>query len=156
MSTFRFVTTHSQIGNGKLPELESLVNFRFAVLDKFHHLCHSFSPHTRFFLLRIAYSIAIRLFQYLIAITVSWLVCFMLTITGLEPVGGEARTDKNHTLVVLSQSPWFQIPYPGIYLFFDHHISIRQNGEIMSKIVKITEAKRSSIVAYQILILIFF
>ncbi|VDO82579.1 unnamed protein product [Heligmosomoides polygyrus] len=52
-------------------------------------------------------------FPYLIAITVSWLVCFMLTITGLEPVGGEARTDKNHTLVVLSQSPWFQIPYPG-------------------------------------------
>ncbi|VDL75001.1 unnamed protein product [Nippostrongylus brasiliensis] len=52
-------------------------------------------------------------FPYLIAITVSWLICLLLTVTEWEPPGGEARTDKNHTLIVLAQSPWFQIPYPG-------------------------------------------
>ncbi|ETN85769.1 hypothetical protein NECAME_16657 [Necator americanus] len=42
-------------------------------------------------------------FQYLISITVAWLICFLLTITDLEPEEGEARTDKNSTV----------IPYPG-------------------------------------------
>ncbi|VDM84377.1 unnamed protein product [Strongylus vulgaris] len=36
-----------------------------------------------------------------------------MTITGFEPVGGQARTDKNVSLTVLSESPWFQVPYPG-------------------------------------------
>ncbi|KAK6748106.1 hypothetical protein RB195_000995 [Necator americanus] len=52
-------------------------------------------------------------FPYLISITVAWLICFLLTITDLEPEEGEARTDKNSTVVVLQQSPYFQIPYPG-------------------------------------------
>ncbi|KIH68017.1 putative permease [Ancylostoma duodenale] len=51
---------------------------------------------------------------YLIAILAAWFICFLLTVTGLEPEEGEARTDKNHTMTVLTQSPWFQVPYPGV------------------------------------------
>ncbi|KAK6053053.1 putative permease [Cooperia oncophora] len=36
-----------------------------------------------------------------------------MTITNFEPVGGQARTDKNVTMVVLRESPWFQVPFPG-------------------------------------------
>ncbi|RCN50215.1 putative ATP synthase F0, A subunit [Ancylostoma caninum] len=56
-------------------------------------------------------------FPYLIAILAAWFICFLLTVTGLEPEGGEARTDKNHTMTVLTQSPWFQVPYPGQFGF---------------------------------------
>ncbi|CAI4225929.1 unnamed protein product [Auanema sp. JU1783] len=51
-------------------------------------------------------------FPYLIGISAAWIICFILSKTDLEPVEGEARIDKNATLSVLSQSPWFQIPYP--------------------------------------------
>ncbi|KHJ94959.1 putative permease [Oesophagostomum dentatum] len=50
---------------------------------------------------------------YLIATGFSWLVCYLLTVSDIEPRGGEARTDKNHTVAVLKESPWFQVPYPG-------------------------------------------
>ncbi|CAJ0602710.1 unnamed protein product, partial [Cylicocyclus nassatus] len=52
-------------------------------------------------------------FPYLLAITTAWLICYILTVTGAEPEGGEARTDKNHTVAVIAHSPWFQVPYPG-------------------------------------------
>ncbi|VDM65837.1 unnamed protein product [Strongylus vulgaris] len=52
-------------------------------------------------------------FPYLIAIAVAWCICLLLTVTEVEPKGGEARTDKNYTMAVIAQSPWFQIPYPG-------------------------------------------
>ncbi|CAJ0602729.1 unnamed protein product [Cylicocyclus nassatus] len=52
-------------------------------------------------------------FPYLIAIITSWFICFLLTITRAEPEDGEARTDKNHTLAVIAESPWFRVPYPG-------------------------------------------
>uniref|UniRef100_A0A158PBI8 Si:dkey-106n21.1 n=1 Tax=Angiostrongylus cantonensis TaxID=6313 RepID=A0A158PBI8_ANGCA len=52
-------------------------------------------------------------FPYLMSILFVWFVCYLLTITGAEPVDGQARTDKNITLMVLRESPWFQVPYPG-------------------------------------------
>ncbi|KJH42358.1 putative permease [Dictyocaulus viviparus] len=52
-------------------------------------------------------------FPYLMSILFVWFICYLLTITGAEPVGGQARTDKNLTMAVLRKSPWFQIPYPG-------------------------------------------
>ncbi|KAK5972454.1 hypothetical protein GCK32_009906 [Trichostrongylus colubriformis] len=36
-----------------------------------------------------------------------------MTISDFEPPGGQARTDKNFTMVVLRESPWFQVPFPG-------------------------------------------
>ncbi|CAJ0582702.1 unnamed protein product, partial [Mesorhabditis spiculigera] len=53
------------------------------------------------------------MFPYLFSLLFVWFICWLLTITNLEPVEGEARTDKNSTMEVLSGSPWFQIPYPG-------------------------------------------
>ncbi|EPB73495.1 hypothetical protein ANCCEY_07409 [Ancylostoma ceylanicum] len=58
-----------------------------------------------------------KILTYLIAILAAWFICFLLTVTDLEPEGGEARTDKNHTMSVLARSPWFQVPYPGQFGF---------------------------------------
>ncbi|EYB93441.1 hypothetical protein Y032_0182g893 [Ancylostoma ceylanicum] len=52
-------------------------------------------------------------FPYLLSILLVWFICYLMTITGVEPVGGQARTDKNVTMMVLRESPWFQVPFPG-------------------------------------------
>ncbi|PAV73451.1 hypothetical protein WR25_03116 [Diploscapter pachys] len=44
-----------------------------------------------------------------------WTVCFILTITGLEPINGAARTDSNASTLVLREAPWFRVPHPGDY-----------------------------------------
>ncbi|EPB73497.1 putative permease [Ancylostoma ceylanicum] len=51
-------------------------------------------------------------FPYLLSILLVWFICYLMTITGVEPVGGQARTDKNVTMMVLRESPWFQVPFP--------------------------------------------
>ncbi|XP_047618947.1 solute carrier family 23 member 1-like isoform X2 [Phacochoerus africanus] len=56
------------------------------------------------------------LFQVLLALCLSWLLCFVLTITNALPsaptaYGYLARTDTKGN--VLSQAPWFRVPYPG-------------------------------------------
>uniref|UniRef100_A0A1I7XRC4 Sulfate_transp domain-containing protein n=1 Tax=Heterorhabditis bacteriophora TaxID=37862 RepID=A0A1I7XRC4_HETBA len=70
-------------------------------------------------------------FPYLISILLVWFICYIMTITNLEPYGGQARTDKNISMIVLRESPWFQIPYPGyvnisitflgLHTFFEKH-----------------------------------
>ncbi|TKR60409.1 hypothetical protein L596_027662 [Steinernema carpocapsae] len=52
-------------------------------------------------------------YPYLIAILLSWGFCVFLTITNMVPEGSEARTDKNASMNVIRESPWFRIPYPG-------------------------------------------
>ncbi|KAJ1357555.1 hypothetical protein KIN20_015729 [Parelaphostrongylus tenuis] len=52
-------------------------------------------------------------FPYLLSILLVWFICYLMTITGTEPIDGQARTDKNVSLMVLHKSPWFQVPYPG-------------------------------------------
>ncbi|VDK62889.1 unnamed protein product [Cylicostephanus goldi] len=62
------------------------------------------------------YTTKVRLFgqfPYLLSILLVWFVCYLMTITGFEPEGGQARTDKNVSMTVLRESPWFQVPYPG-------------------------------------------
>ncbi|XP_037021711.2 solute carrier family 23 member 1-like isoform X2 [Artibeus jamaicensis] len=57
-----------------------------------------------------------QVFPVLLALCISWLLCFVLTVTNALPsaptaYGYLARTDtKSH---VLSQAPWFRFPYPG-------------------------------------------
>uniref|UniRef100_H0VX52 Solute carrier family 23 member 2 n=1 Tax=Cavia porcellus TaxID=10141 RepID=H0VX52_CAVPO len=57
-----------------------------------------------------------QVFPVLLALCLSWLLCFVLTITDVLPSaptdpGYLARTDSRGS--VLSQAPWFRIPYPG-------------------------------------------
>ncbi|KAH7719788.1 Protein Y59E9AL.4 [Aphelenchoides avenae] len=52
-------------------------------------------------------------FPYLLSIVLTWMLAFVLGKTGLEPEEGEARVDKNLTMSVLRESPWFQVPYPA-------------------------------------------
>lgn len=54
--------------------------------------------------------------QVLLALCISWLLCFVLTTTNTFPsaptaYGYLARTDTKGS--VLSQAPWFRFPYPG-------------------------------------------
>ncbi|XP_038963448.1 solute carrier family 23 member 2-like isoform X2 [Rattus norvegicus] len=54
--------------------------------------------------------------QVLLALCLSWLFCFVLTVTNTFPesptaYGYMARTDTKGS--VLSQAPWFRFPYPG-------------------------------------------
>ncbi|KAM9651308.1 solute carrier family 23 member 2-like isoform 4-T4 [Trichechus inunguis] len=57
-----------------------------------------------------------QVFPVLLALCISWLTCFGLTVTDVLPsaptaYGHLARTDTKGS--VLSQAPWFRIPYPG-------------------------------------------
>ncbi|XP_037692030.1 solute carrier family 23 member 1-like isoform X3 [Choloepus didactylus] len=66
--------------------------------------CHS----SKFYLFQV--------FPVLLALCISWLICFVLTVTNTLPsaptaYGYGARTDIKGN--VLSQAPWFRIPYPG-------------------------------------------
>ena len=54
--------------------------------------------------------------QILLAMLLSWLLCFILTVTDVLPStkgswGYQARTDVR--LSVLHDSTWIRIPYPG-------------------------------------------
>lgn len=54
--------------------------------------------------------------QVLLALCLSWLLCFILTVTHTLPsdpsaYGFQARTDTKGD--VLNQAPWFRFPYPG-------------------------------------------
>lgn len=49
-----------------------------------------------------------------------------MTITDIEPYNGAARTDNNVTMMVLRESPWFQVPLPCKQPFF----SIRAVGSV--------------------------
>ncbi|XP_059789297.1 solute carrier family 23 member 1-like isoform X3 [Balaenoptera ricei] len=57
-----------------------------------------------------------RIREVLLALCISWLLCFVLTVTNALPsapaaYGYLARTDTKGD--VLSQAPWFRFPYPG-------------------------------------------
>ncbi|CAO2603167.1 Solute carrier family 23 member 2 [Lemmus lemmus] len=57
-----------------------------------------------------------QVFPVLLALCISWLFCFVLTVTNTLPesptaYGYMARTDTKGS--VLSQAPWFRFPYPG-------------------------------------------
>ncbi|XP_027741621.1 solute carrier family 23 member 1-like [Empidonax traillii] len=57
-----------------------------------------------------------QIFPVLLGLSLSWLLCHVLTVTNVLPVdptayGHLARTDTRGD--VLSQAPWFRLPYPG-------------------------------------------
>ncbi|XP_061270776.1 solute carrier family 23 member 1-like isoform X2 [Bos javanicus] len=61
-----------------------------------------------------------QIFPVLLGLCISWLLCFVLTVTDALPsaptaYGYLARTDTKGS--VLSQAPWFRFPYPGQWGF---------------------------------------
>ncbi|KFU90660.1 Solute carrier family 23 member 1, partial [Chaetura pelagica] len=57
-----------------------------------------------------------QIFPVLLGLSLSWLLCYVLTVTDVLPAnpkayGHSARTDTRGD--VLSQAPWFRLPYPG-------------------------------------------
>lgn len=52
-----------------------------------------------------------KFYPVLLAMIISWLLSLVLTHYSVYPVGSKARTDYNTK--ILSNSPWFRIPYPG-------------------------------------------
>lgn len=51
-----------------------------------------------------------KLFPVLLSISIMWALCFVLTLTNILEEGSQARTDVR--LEVLTDAPWFRIPYP--------------------------------------------
>lgn len=53
--------------------------------------------------------------QYPLALTIvtCWIVCYVVTLLGLEPADSPIRYDRNQSLSTVEQSPWFALPYPG-------------------------------------------
>lgn len=51
-----------------------------------------------------------KLFPVLLSISIMWIVCLVLTMTNVFEVGIQARVDVR--LEVLTDAPWFRIPYP--------------------------------------------
>ncbi|XP_064079007.1 solute carrier family 23 member 1-like [Macrobrachium nipponense] len=56
-----------------------------------------------------------KCFSMMLAVFISWAVCWMLTTWDLLPKGSAARTDAKGSL--LSHSPVFRVPYPGQWGF---------------------------------------
>ncbi|KYN14148.1 Solute carrier family 23 member 2, partial [Trachymyrmex cornetzi] len=52
-----------------------------------------------------------KLFPVLLTIVVMWIICTILTVTDTLPFGHPARSDSK--LRIISDSPWFRVPYPG-------------------------------------------
>ena len=52
-----------------------------------------------------------KLFPVLLTIIFMWIICVILTVTDALPLGHPARADTK--LKIISQSPWFRVPYPG-------------------------------------------
>ncbi|XP_072762369.1 solute carrier family 23 member 2 [Anoplolepis gracilipes] len=52
-----------------------------------------------------------KLFPILLTIIIMWIICTILTVTDTLPYGHPARSDSK--LKIISDSPWFRIPYPG-------------------------------------------
>lgn len=64
---------------------------------------------------RIKTSLEMVSLQIIMAILVSWLLCFIFTVTDVFPpevdkYGFYARTDARQG--ILAVAPWFKIPYP--------------------------------------------
>ncbi|EFO92426.1 hypothetical protein CRE_11105 [Caenorhabditis remanei] len=51
-------------------------------------------------------------FPYLLGICLAWFLCWLLTVTNIEPTGGPARTDRNESTFVFHSTPWIQVQYP--------------------------------------------
>jgi solute carrier family 23 (nucleobase transporter), member 1 len=51
-----------------------------------------------------------KLFPVLLSISIMWILCLILTMTNVFEEGSQARTDVR--LQVLTNAPWFRIPYP--------------------------------------------
>ncbi|XP_059471027.1 solute carrier family 23 member 2 [Neocloeon triangulifer] len=52
-----------------------------------------------------------QIFPVLTAMVIMWIVCGLLTATGILPEENLARTDSK--LKILQEAPWFHFPYPG-------------------------------------------
>uniref|UniRef100_A0A1I7UNL8 Solute carrier family 23 member 2 n=1 Tax=Caenorhabditis tropicalis TaxID=1561998 RepID=A0A1I7UNL8_9PELO len=51
-------------------------------------------------------------FPYLLGISVAWFLCWLVTVTNIEPIGSPARTDLNASVFVFENTPWIHIQYP--------------------------------------------
>ncbi|CAD6194593.1 unnamed protein product [Caenorhabditis auriculariae] len=109
---------------GSVPELESKVSQHWISIVEFSTLILLviFLEETRVPIPYFSFKdrsfrvVRMRLFgqfPYLIGIGFAWLVCWVMTVTDLEPAGSVARTDLNTSLAVLRETPWFQVPFPG-------------------------------------------
>jgi len=51
------------------------------------------------------------MFKVLLSIGTVWIVCIILTVSGVLSEDSAARTDKK--VEILMDAPWLRLPYPG-------------------------------------------
>ena len=54
--------------------------------------------------------------QVIFAIAITWLICAILTVTGVFPSDPDEwgyGATTNYRIDVLNEAPWFRFPYPG-------------------------------------------
>ncbi|GMS81652.1 hypothetical protein PENTCL1PPCAC_3827, partial [Pristionchus entomophagus] len=78
-------------------------------------------------------------YPYLIAILTSWSFCLFLTLTHLAEPESEARLDKEASMNVLSNAPWFKVPYPGQFGMPKVHVGLLM-GFILSALTSVFES----------------
>lgn len=61
--------------------------------------------------IRVVWFELFKLFPVLLTIIVMWIICTILTVTDILPVGHPARADSK--LKIINDSPWFRFPFPG-------------------------------------------
>ncbi|XP_014474517.1 PREDICTED: solute carrier family 23 member 1 isoform X2 [Dinoponera quadriceps] len=61
--------------------------------------------------LRLIWFELFKLFPVLLTIIAMWIICTILTVMDALPMGHPARSDSK--LKIISDSPWFRVPYPG-------------------------------------------
>ena len=63
------------------------------------------------------------MFKVLLSIGTVWIVCIILTVSGVLSEDSAARTDRK--VEILLDAPWFRVPYPG---------NVHINGEMNRRI----------------------
>ncbi|XP_071504502.1 solute carrier family 23 member 1-like [Diadema antillarum] len=113
MSLFDMVSSNASQHWGIAGLTLALIAIFSQYLDRVNVPCLGLGETTRF---KVAWFPLFKLFPVVLALLISWLFCYILTVTNVFPddessSGYGARTDLNDKQ--LASTPWYYIPYPG-------------------------------------------
>ncbi|XP_071501750.1 solute carrier family 23 member 1-like [Diadema antillarum] len=113
MSLFDMVSSNASQHWGIAGLTLALIGIFSQYLDRVNVPCLGLGKTKRF---KVAWFPLFKLFPVVLALLISWLFCYILTVTNVFPddessSGYGARTDLNDKQ--LASTPWYYIPYPG-------------------------------------------
>ncbi|CAJ0957224.1 unnamed protein product, partial [Mesorhabditis belari] len=77
-------------------------------------------------------------FSFMLGMLISWFICWILTASSLIDDYSPASTNNNATSGLVSDAPWFKVPYPGEYGApkLDTAMCIGYGAAVLSQIVE--------------------